>query len=699
MSVSRLRPNSLPADTVAAEAARNDPRIRNIYAVAKKHRAALAKRNADASERMYQAWQIVMEDLRPRIDAITARIEEARAAGQTVNPAWLYQQARYRELLDGARSGFDQYANFVYQETSGLQRDAADRAIDAAYELARGAFGGMKADPDSPVVLIRPGAEELKDLVGFLGDGSPLSRLFSSFGAEAARGIGAALTAGIVTGRSPIEIARSIRQAAGIPRIRAETIARTELHRAFRSATQRTFEANSDVISGWIWHAAQQRRTCAACWAMHGTFHPVTEILHGHVRCRCAMLPQTKTFEELGIAGVQDERITVPLGADLFDRLSDADQRFILGKGKFDLFKSGDITLADLVTRHKNPIWGDSYQEATIKQALDAAEARRKAAQRAQAARTAPRKPRAPKDQGPAPTAPTFKPAAQVRQEIEAELGERGREVVALRDETARLSRQSNEAYRRYKQYVPGLDRDAREAARQEHQNAYRRYEESDKAYKVASKSLRDEIHERWLYAPETAEIKASGAPRKPGDRSTDEQRSRYGNWTRGYEGFTRLVGTGHLDGSTITYNRVNRRSYYSLDGIYIGNNPHGIKGRVIVHEMGHWLEERSPGFHDEIYRHYLARTQGEVPEKLKDIFPRSSYTDDEVTKRDKWIDPYSGKDYTVYGLRNSEIVSMTLEQLYSDPYEMMTRDPDTFDLVWRLLRSKNRPPKKRRTT
>ena len=678
---------------------RRDPRLAQIYAAARKHRRALEKRNADASEAMYQAWRVVLEDLRPRIDAITQRIDDARAAGETVNPAWLYQQARYRELLDASRTRFNQYAYLTEQVATGLQSYAATEAISAAYDLVRGAFG-VSPDPLAPDILIRPGAEELKDIVGFLGNGSPLRDLLATFGDQAAEGIGKAITAGVVTGQSPIEIARAIRRAAGIPRTRAETIARTELHRAFRTATQRTFETNADVISGWIWHSAQQRRTCAACWAMHGTFHPVTEMLRGHVRCRCAMLPQTKTWEEIGIEGVQDERVTIPLGADLFAQLSAKDQRFILGKTKYDMFKAGEITLPDLATLHKNPVWGDSWQEATIKQAREAAEARQNAAKRALTASTRPKTQKAPKDQGAAPTAPDFKPGAQVRAEIEAYGRPLVDQIKGMERDLPRLAREANEAYTKYSNYGYGPDRDI----------LYRDWgAKFDKhtALKVdiaeAKEKLRSEILERWLYT-DPATFKVQGAPRKANDRSSSEQLERSNTWEKGIDSLRRLIGTGHVDDKEITYHRKPDeigpdgkkrpgRAYQSGNGIWIGSPAHGYPGRVIVHEIGHWIEDESSGIHQEIVRHFQSRTAGETPVKLKDLYPTSNYRDDEYTKRDKWISLYSGKEY----VGNSEILSMTLEQLHADPFDMIEQDPDTFDVVWRLLRSKNLPPKTRR--
>lgn len=658
-----------------------DPRLPKIYAVARKLRKDLDGKNADASERMYEAWREVVRDLKPRIDAITARIEEARDNGETVNPAWLYQQERYRQLIKEARTQFEDYARTVYNETRGLQQEAADRAIDQAYDLVRGAFGSAYEDrTNRPTVLIRPGVAEMQSLVGFLGDGSPLNELLATFGTQASSAISRALLVGITTGQGTREIARAISRATNIPRIRAETIARTELHRTFREATRRTFEANKDVVTGWIWHAAQQRRTCAACWALHGTFHPVTEQLNGHVRCRCAMLPQTKTWEELGIKGVEDERITVPLGSDLFDKLTAADQRYILGPSKYALFAADKITLPDLATLKKDARWGNSWQESTIAQALKNAEAREKAAQKASRPPRAPRKPKAPPGQSPADPTPSFKPGAQVRSEIEA-YAEPFRDEIDLRASELRRAEARALAASKAIPYD-----------RAEHRLAYNEYDAALKAHKAVADPVREHILDTWLYQTDRAQVKTTGAPRKPSDRATDEQRHRYRSWTRGYEAWTRLVGTGHLDGRTITYNRINKRSHYSNEGIYIDSKEHGLSGRVIVHEMGHWLEDMSPGFHQEIYAHYQRRTAGETAQKLKDLFPDHNYRDNETTLRDKWIAAYSGKDYAVYGLRNSEIVSMTLEQLYEDPLDMITQDPETFDLVWRLLRSKNVP-------
>jgi len=108
-----------------------------------------------------------------------------------------------------------------------------------------------------------------------------------------------ALTRGLALGLGPEVIRRLIQQMMGMVLTRALRIARTEMLRAYREAARRNYQANSDVVKGWIWHSALNERTCAACWAMHGTVHRLEERLDDHVGGRCTAVPLTKTWAEL----------------------------------------------------------------------------------------------------------------------------------------------------------------------------------------------------------------------------------------------------------------------------------------------------------------------------------------------------------------------------------------------------------------
>jgi hypothetical protein len=54
-------------------------------------------------------------------------------------------------------------------------------------------------------------------------------------------------------------------------------------------------------------------------------------------------------------------------------------------------------------------------------------------------------------------------------------------------------------------------------------------------------------------------------------------------------------------------------------------------------------------------------------------------YNKSEKTRRDKFLDPYMGKDY---GRTATEILSMGLEMFYADPVQLAENDPDYFDFI-----------------
>lgn len=133
---------------------------------------------------------------------------------------------------------------------------------------------------------------------------------------------------------------------------------------------------HSYVANGFIVH------NCAACLAMDGSLHDLSETLDSHVQCRCAPVPVTKSWADiLGPLGIDTSDIPdasivnsdYETGAQWLDSQDEATQRAILGNAKYDAYTNGDITLSDLVGTKSDADWGNSIYERSLADALTAA--------------------------------------------------------------------------------------------------------------------------------------------------------------------------------------------------------------------------------------------------------------------------------------------------------------------------------------
>lgn len=117
-------------------------------------------------------------------------------------------------------------------------------------------------------------------------------------------------------------------------------------------------------------------------------------------------------------------------------------------------------------------------------------------------------------------------------------------------------------------------------------------------------------------------------------------------------------------------------RARYSMRTRTVWLKPGEIRERTIVHEMGHWFEHNSDETQANIYSWMKYRTSGESLKKLDDIHPGIGYKQDEVTREDKFMNPYIGRDY---GYGASEVASMGFEYMFRKAGEFYNRDPDHF--------------------
>lgn len=124
-------------------------------------------------------------------------------------------------------------------------------------------------------------------------------------------------------------------------------------------------------------------------------------------------------------------------------------------------------------------------------------------------------------------------------------------------------------------------------------------------------------------------------------------------------------------------------RAYYHNNSITV--SPQSTKDTTF-HEMGHFIEEGNPAIGKAMREFFLRRTKGESIKPLSSVTGVLSYSKEEITKVDKFINAYMGK---IYNTGVTEILSMGIQTLLTKPAVLMRKDPEYFDLVVDVLRGR----------
>jgi SPP1 gp7 family putative phage head morphogenesis protein len=357
-----------------------------IYELAERHRAALLAQDAAASARMVEAYATAWQSIRRGIGQVIRDAAKAQAGldairaeapddGKRVRRAIakleqkLLLQARYRALLTQTADALGQASTVAADAVTDAQRAVVGRAEEEAKAAVLASLGPEPV-PGAELGITarwnRVPQEAVEALVGQMGDGSPLGRVFTSFAGADAQAVRDRLLIGLVKGFNPNKIAEGVNKAIGGSLARATTIARTETLRSYRIAALDNYEANDDVVTGWRWHAHLGPRTCAACIAMHGKVFPLTTEFGSHPNCRCAPVPVTATWEELGFGTGIPEPPTGPTGAEWLAQQDADTQREVLG-AKYEAYRTGTISLKQVVGYRNDPEWGPTRWERSAK--------------------------------------------------------------------------------------------------------------------------------------------------------------------------------------------------------------------------------------------------------------------------------------------------------------------------------------------
>ena len=105
---------------------------------------------------------------------------------------------------------------------------------------------------------------------------------------------------------------------------------------------------------------------------------------------------------------------------------------------------------------------------------------------------------------------------------------------------------------------------------------------------------------------------------------------------------------------------------------------------RAWAHEIGHVIETHG-GLTKQAQTFLDRRAKGEKVRPLKKFKGMEHYAKDEKGRQDKFINAYIGKHY-VSG--HTEVLSMGMEYLYTNPVDFFKKDPDMFKFVVAAMRS-----------
>lgn len=118
------------------------------------------------------------------------------------------------------------------------------------------------------------------------------------------------------------------------------------------------------IADGFVVH------NCIACLLQHGKVFPTSVPMASHVQCRCAPVPVTASWRELGI-DLDDPEPPIREGDGWrwFLKTAPQTQRRILGDRVYDLWTSGLIGPEQMWHVDHDPVWGDAIVASSVRQA------------------------------------------------------------------------------------------------------------------------------------------------------------------------------------------------------------------------------------------------------------------------------------------------------------------------------------------
>jgi SPP1 gp7 family putative phage head morphogenesis protein len=325
---------------------------------AMRHQVFVSRYGAGLANRMIDELEKVQIDL---VRILTERLIVIQKKGFDSGPVTTRRLKRLYTALD---------------ETISLHNSATYKQLTIelrAFAKQEGFWqaGVVGAEAPVKVELLMPSAQLLNSVVTSQPfRGKYLREWFGNLTRTQKSNVKAAVNAGLIEGEGVESIVRRIigtrknKYSDGIldaTRNEARMVVRTAANHVSTAARTEVNKSNADILKGEKIIATLDMRTSAICRMQDGKVYPVGKGPRPpfHPNCRSTVVPVLKSWRELGInlkdapkgtraalGGEVPEDVTYPVW---FRRQSASLQREVLGKTRYELYKSGSI--GDDITR------------------------------------------------------------------------------------------------------------------------------------------------------------------------------------------------------------------------------------------------------------------------------------------------------------------------------------------------------------
>jgi SPP1 gp7 family putative phage head morphogenesis protein len=275
-----------------------------VIRVLKEYRAALDAKETGLMQEMASQWLNIEHKLDADISLLAREVADRAAEGRAVTEQMVWRQERYQIVKAQLEEQVNTYSKgYAVQTISTAQRQYALLGIDAAQNAINVQYGPMGT------YFTRINVNAVESMIGFAGDGSPLSKLLKADYPDALDGLTKALINGIARGQGPAQTAKDMADGMGMGLERALLIARTESARAYRTGSLEQYR-QSGVVRGFK-RLVKKETACLACLMLDGETFDLESDLDDHPRGK-AELPGN-----LIVSSAPDAFITLSHNGDI----------------------------------------------------------------------------------------------------------------------------------------------------------------------------------------------------------------------------------------------------------------------------------------------------------------------------------------------------------------------------------------------